>query len=678
MNRFLFTTGTARGGTNLLAQILSVNEDVSLSVDPYLPLFRQLRNAILLSSESPEVRGAVKPHAPLDDYYFSPIKREMMRVIQRADPSIQYDRGDHESLLEALAQRMSLSSANLVPYLHMLGGATYAELLTSAIRLIEKAWGAERCRWVGFNENWAIEFFTFLARVFPGARFVIILRDPRAAIASALRARDRARVPHVLSFARHWRKYAAFAVRYQKHALFSGRLLFLTYERLVMEPEQCVRELTEFLEISFDPEMLNTDKFQSATGERWAGNSHFNPTGRGIYRSSIDAWRGYLPKEVVETIEFICDPEMGLFGYIPAAYTGHAAPSSGCLEFIAKDCRECLGWRTDFEEIERDVGYELFRKNLLSGWTPAASDEAIEGSFLFRELYEALLKRDTGHANLRRDPSDVGPGIREQGATARLAHASKAPFEIEKRLKGLYGEEYFRMYVDDPKRRVWYRAEHQRIVRMKSGGVILDVGCGVGHFLELFDSTMWQKYGVDISDYAISQARARGIIVKEYESAYDYPDESFDVIVFRGTLQHLDTPFTVIKRCVALLKPGGLMAFLSTPNASSLCYKLFGTLPFLSPQFNFLIPSDTMLKDTLTNFGLEVIEIRYPYLETPYARPVLDHLCFILRCVGIPVRFAFWGNIMEVYAVKPAASPLASGQWALPPLENKVKQGAFR
>jgi len=226
---------------------------------------------------------------------------------------------------------------------------------------------------------------------------------------------------------------------------------------------------------------------------------------------------------------------------------------------------------------------------------------------------------------------------------------------ITQRLKELYGEEYFLAHAKDQRRRIWYVEEYRRIVDKKSEGAIFDVGCGVGDFLEFFDSQKWRKYGVDISSYAVSRARARGILVKDYECGYDYPKENFDVIVFRGTLQHLDTPFAVIKRCLDLLKPGGLMAFLSTPNANSLCYRLFGTLPFLDPRMNFWIPSDTVLRDVLTNFGLRVNEIRYPYRETPYARPIRDHLGFLLRCLGVPVKFAFWRNLMEVYAEKPAS-----------------------
>jgi 2-polyprenyl-3-methyl-5-hydroxy-6-metoxy-1,4-benzoquinol methylase len=216
----------------------------------------------------------------------------------------------------------------------------------------------------------------------------------------------------------------------------------------------------------------------------------------------------------------------------------------------------------------------------------------------------------------------------------------------------MYNEQYFQDRRD-PLRDAWYRSEHERIESMRpQGGAIFDVGCGLGQFLELFDSHKWQKYGVDISDYAVTLARARGIFVKNYDQGYDYPDESFDVIIFRGTIQHLDTPFLVLKRCASLLKRGGLMAFLSTPNANALCYKLFGTLPFLSPKRNYWIPSDTTLPNALRNFGLTVTQIRYPYLETPYARPLRDHLFFLLRCLGVKVSFPFWGNMMECYATK--------------------------
>lgn len=58
---------------------------------------------------------------------------------------------------------------------------------------------------------------------------------------------------------------------------------------------------------------------------------------------------------------------------------------------------------------------------------------------------------------------------------------------MNQQMKNIYGEEYFRAHAEDRRRRVWYQEGHQRIIRMKSGGAIFDVGRSAGHFLELFD-----------------------------------------------------------------------------------------------------------------------------------------------------------------------------------------------
>jgi len=199
-----------------------------------------------------------------------------------------------------------------------------------------------------------------------------------------------------------------------------------------------------------------------------------------------------------------------------------------------------------------------------------------------------------------------------------------------------------------------YREERGRIETLKpNGGRILDVGCGIGGFLSEFDTQNWDCYGVDVADLAIKEARSRGIKVNDFSEAYAYPDQFFDVIVFRGSIQLIPTPFFVIETCIRLLKPGGYLVFLATPNSNSLYYWRFKTLPFLTPHGNFLIPSDIMMKNALQNFGLDVIDIRYPYLGGPYANPLRDHFLYFLSFFGVRREFPFWRSSMEIYARKP-------------------------
>lgn len=219
--------------------------------------------------------------------------------------------------------------------------------------------------------------------------------------------------------------------------------------------------------------------------------------------------------------------------------------------------------------------------------------------------------------------------------------------------QSLYGREYFASYEPDSgaaykKRATMYRQEYERIRAYVNSGRVLDVGCGLGEFLSIFEDG-WEKYGADISPYALEAASSRGISTILPED----PDGTFDLVVFRGTLQHLDEPLSAIKHSIRLLKPGGYLVFLATPNAGSLCYRLFQELPMLSPRHNFVVISAKILRQILENLGLEVRALCFPYLDTPYASPFRDIAQFFLRVIGIRTRFPFWGNLMECYARKP-------------------------
>lgn len=213
-----------------------------------------------------------------------------------------------------------------------------------------------------------------------------------------------------------------------------------------------------------------------------------------------------------------------------------------------------------------------------------------------------------------------------------------------------YPEEYFKNRLgNDSKRTASFQLESEFINRHIDRGVLIDIGCSTGEFLDVLK---WdgEKYGMEISDYAVDIAKKKGIrFDKDILSDENY----FDLIIFRGTIQHIETPLLYIQKSFNALKKGGYIVFLATPNADSICYRLFKTLPFLDPPNNYFIPSETTLQQILVNFGFQIIEKIFPYLKSPYAKPLTDHIKFILRCLGIKTKFAFWKNSMELIAKKP-------------------------
>jgi 2-polyprenyl-3-methyl-5-hydroxy-6-metoxy-1,4-benzoquinol methylase len=218
--------------------------------------------------------------------------------------------------------------------------------------------------------------------------------------------------------------------------------------------------------------------------------------------------------------------------------------------------------------------------------------------------------------------------------------------------KKILNKDYFKKRnLNDDLRLKAFDAEKSLVKKYISSGNILDVGCSTGEMIEFYD---WKGdcYGMEIIDYAINEAKKRGI---SFEKDLTNSKNFFDVIIFRGTIQHVDTPFLYIKNAMEALKPNGFLIFLATPNANSIYFKIWKTLPFLDmPSATYFIPHEKWFIQAVTNYGFVLKEQRFPYLASPYARPFRDHLKFFLKLLGFKVKFPFWKNSMELIFQKPS------------------------
>ena len=356
-----------------------------MAIDPFIPLFRYYRDAVLRDSGMDVTAiGTI-----LDDYYFSNDKLRVMKAIQGGNPDVAFDRSAWPSLKQALASRMQLASCNLIPHLDLLLADTFKEVFRNTSKLVLAANGKTDgdLDWCGFNDNWAIEFFPLLSQLIPDAKFIVHLRDPRAVVNSSEFAEpDPKKHPTVMSFARHLRKYATFAKLLAQHPALQGRLIVSRYEDSVRDPEGEMRKFCNFLGVDFDDKMLEHSLFRKADGSLW-------PSSREVYAVSDDSWQEQMPRPMLELTEFICGPEMGLHGYQPLVLTGarHKLTDEG-FAFAVKNARECLGWKTDFSEVEKTLGCELYRRRMLnidSEYTDLEIERSFLSVWLFNELKAA-------------------------------------------------------------------------------------------------------------------------------------------------------------------------------------------------------------------------------------------------------------------------------------------------
>lgn len=104
---------------------------------------------------------------------------------------------------------------------------------------------------------------------------------------------------------------------------------------------------------------------------------------------------------------------------------------------------------------------------------------------------------------------------------------------------------------------------------------LLDVGCGIGYFLEEAKKRGWNVYGTEYTDEAIAICTAKGIQMKKGKlNPEDFGDLKFDILTSFEVLEHINNPLEELSNFNSLLRKGGIV-YATTPNFNSLLrYKL--------------------------------------------------------------------------------------------------------
>ncbi len=135
-------------------------------------------------------------------------------------------------------------------------------------------------------------------------------------------------------------------------------------------------------------------------------------------------------------------------------------------------------------------------------------------------------------------------------------------------------EEYYKGYGrNDYLSPITIKRYHEILDRFEGArktNKLLDVGCGIGYFLEVAKSRGWDVYGTEFTDAAIQICEAKGIKMKKgVLDPSSFEPESFDVITSFEVIEHINTPRTEISNFSKLLRKGGLL-YITTPNFNSL------------------------------------------------------------------------------------------------------------
>lgn len=181
-----------------------------------------------------------------------------------------------------------------------------------------------------------------------------------------------------------------------------------------------------------------------------------------------------------------------------------------------------------------------------------------------------------------------------------------------------------------------YRIEFEYIENFVdiAGKKVLDVGCAVGGFLDLFHAKGAQCFGTEIG------REAAEIVAKKYKVFVGdlselVVEERFDIVIFRGVIQYFLNPKECFAKAAMLLNEGGVLYVTSSPNAESLCFNLFKD-KFRLPVgvCDYWAYSEKLLTKYLEKCGLRLFAKNHFYEETPYAN-VKEDIVKVARAISM-------------------------------------------
>jgi len=178
---------------------------------------------------------------------------------------------------------------------------------------------------------------------------------------------------------------------------------------------------------------------------------------------------------------------------------------------------------------------------------------------------------------------------------------------------------------------------------------VLDVGCGLGFLLGALEGKH-EKYGLEVSSYAADCAKKYAQIYNKPLEELGIEENSFDVVISHHVIEHVDSPESFLGEIKKILRPDGLLV-ISTPDFKSVCAKLFKErYRMLFDKTHVNLFSFQSLKDMLTDFGFEILEVDFPYFDTEYftEKNVLKMLDYD-KTDSSELSPACWGNFMTFY-----------------------------
>ena len=300
----LFIFGMFRSATTMLARALSAHSEIKVASDPYFQFFKSFRNEIYIRNNI-----SFDTNSPLSDNFFNE-NLALDKIILNSSYDFEIENTSLEEIINQIKIYIDRDSEKIKPLLNEVTATNYRELLRELIFLIYKSYGDISTNYVGFKSTFAELFITPTIKALPNSKVICVIRDPRAIFASQIFPKKDYPLLYVV---RQWRK----SIEYILQNISLENVYVLRYEDLVDDAQKSMEDISKFIGVAYQSNMINPEKYKDGNDSLWTQNSSYINANKKntINKKNKNRWVEVLTQAEIQIIEDLCDTEMKIFGY---------------------------------------------------------------------------------------------------------------------------------------------------------------------------------------------------------------------------------------------------------------------------------------------------------------------------------------------------------------------------
>jgi len=186
---------------------------------------------------------------------------------------------------------------------------------------------------------------------------------------------------------------------------------------------------------------------------------------------------------------------------------------------------------------------------------------------------------------------------------------------------------------------------------------LLDIGTGYGFFLVEAKRHGYKPIGIEPSVQLaeIAQEESGAEVINEFFEDIEFNPHTFDVVSLLDTLEHTESPWTVLRKAASLVKPGGYLV-MTTPDYGSFSARILGKFWFHLKDEHYFYFLGKFLERSLVSEGFRIVKLipqkrplTLAYLENHfriYSIPILSPILYRLVSL-LPVRLK--NKVLSIY-----------------------------